>query len=272
MVCSSEEATRRTQPNPLLLRPMFTLSKFNKKAAPLEKIFKSAGLIIDDKSAAEYLQEVSKRGLTVEFADQLQNADLTKFTTFTEADAEVVGDPLFHISGVVAVDEELKTTRFNDTITINQRRDFITDWADYQNASYNLEIHALGGNDTIICNHTNDFYPEEVDPYMSLDVWGGEGIDSFVKTSLSYNGFSIWDMEEMETLTTHADYDHVTTQDYHEPGVGYTGKTYVTIRYADELGELMPGAHSVVIPEGTELVKLYDEANDLNKFIVMPEL
>ena len=94
--------------NPLSLRPMFTLSKFNKKAAPLEAVLKKAGLTVDDKSAAEYLQEVSERGLTLEFIEQFQNADLTKFTTFTEADAVVVGDPLFHISGEVRIEEELK--------------------------------------------------------------------------------------------------------------------------------------------------------------------
>ena len=245
---------------------MFTLSKFNKKAAPLEKILKSAGLTVDDKSAAEYLQELSERGLTVEFADELQNADLTKLTTFTEADAEVVGDPLFHISGVVAVDEELKTTRFNDTITINQRQDFITDCADYQNTSYNLEIHALAGNDTIICNHTNDFYPEEVDPYMSLNVWGGEGIDSFVKTTLSYNGINVQDAELTETLTTHADYDHMLYESNHD------GRTRAVIRAQDESGDFIDGGHSMIIPAGTELMKLYDEENDVNKFIVMPEL
>ena len=247
---------------------MFTLSKFNKKAAPLEAILKKAGLTVGDKSTAEYLQEVSERGLTLEFIEQLQNVDLTKFTTFTEADAEVVGEPLFHISGEVRIEEELKTTKFGDTITINQREQHPEGDPTY----YHLDVHSLEGNDTIIYNHTNEFYVDEQGPSMWLDVWGGEGIDSFVKTSLSYNGFSIWDMEQMETLTTHAHYDHMSTQPYHEPGVGYTGKTYVTIRYADESGELMPGGHGMVIPEGTELVKFYDEATDLNKFIVMPEL
>ncbi len=272
MVCASEEKHHRPQANPLPLRPMFTLSKFNKKAASLEAILKKAGLTVDDKSAAEYLQEVSERGLTLEFIEQFQNADLTKFTTFTEADAEVVGDPLFHISGVVRVDEELKTTRFGDTITINQRVDYETDWPRYQNTGYHLEVHSLEGNDTIIYNHTNELHVQEDDPYMFLDVFGGPGIDSFVKTSLSYNAFKIWDMEKMETLTTHADYDHMFYQDYYEPGVGYTGKTYVTIRYANEHGTLQDGAHGMVIPEDTYLLKLYDEENDLNKFIVMPEL
>ena len=247
---------------------MFTLSKFNKKAAPLEAVLKKAGLTVDDKSAAEYLQEVSERGLTLEFIQQFQNADLTKFTTFTEADAEVVGEPLFHISGEVRIEEELKTTKFGDTITINQREQHPEGDPTY----YHLDVHSLEGNDTIIYNHTNEFYIHEEGPSMWLDVWGGPGIDSFEKTSLSYNAFKIWDMEERETLTTHADYDHMFYQDYHEPGVGYTGKTYVTIRYADESGELMPGAHGVVIPDGTHLLKLYDEENDLNKFIVMPEL
>ena len=179
-----------------------------------------------------------------------------------------LGDPLFHISGTVRINEELKTTKLSDTITINQRVQHPEGDPTY----YNLELHSLEGNDTIIYNHTNEFYVNEQGPSMWLDVWGGEGVDSFVKTSLSYNGFSIWDMEQMETLTTHADYDHMFTQAYHEPGVGYTGKTYVYIRYADESGELMPGAHSAVIPDGTELIKFYDEVNDLNKFVVMPEL
>ena len=222
---------------------------------------------MDDKSAAEYLQEVSERGLTLEFIEQFQNADLTKFTTFTEADAEVVGDPLFHISGEVRIEEELKTTKFGDTITINQREQHPEGDPTY----YHLDVHSLEGNDTIIYNHTNEFYRHDEGPSMWLDVWGGEGIDSFVKTSISYNGINVRDSELQETLTTHADYDHMFTQDYYEGGVN-TGKTYVTIRYADESGELMPGAHSAVIPEGTELIKLYDEVNDLNKFIVMPEL
>ena len=222
---------------------------------------------MDDKSAAEYLQEVSERGLTLEFIEQFQNADLTKFTTFTEADAEVVGEPSVHVTGTVSVEEELNTTRFGDTITINQREPYEGNESTY----YNLEINSLEGNDTIIYNHTNEFYLDEQGPSMWLDVWGGPGIDSFVKTSVSYNGINVRDSELQETLTTHADYDHMFSEPVYEGGVR-TGETRVVIRALDESGDLVDGWHSMVIPQGTELMKLYDEVNDLNKFIVMPEL
>jgi len=151
--------------------------------------------------------------------------------------------------GQVFIDERIDGSWRNETIEINQK----VSYRGHDVTHYDLSIFAGGGRDTIIINHENTHRrprcrTDEAVYRSSVEVRGGEGIDTFIDNSQRTQiaggvGFQIKDMEIGEKLITHPE-----NNEYMRSEEWNNGKTKYSIGATP-----YSGFHTVVVDEGAKL-------------------
>ena len=224
----------------------FTFSKFDAKAPSIFESLEKAGFKLPEKTA-DYLKEVSQKGLfSLRIRDLEPSFDKVQ-TVFDESDAEHLSDNASQAG--VLVSENIQGSLLSDTITINPR----DAWGVHEHVHYWTVVEAHGGNDTIINSH------EHRDGALNqmVRVIGGAGVDSFVSLSGGEESqMSILDMEAGETITVAPEFNVVTE--------GYTD----TFHIANAAGEIK--IWSANVPEDHTFIQLFDQSGN-NVFVCVPE-
>lgn len=152
--------------------------------------------------------------------------------------------------GTILISETLEGTDFSEEIVIGQRPDF----RGHDQAIYVTSIRAVGGNDTIIGDHSG------YSPVSSIEVWGEDGIDHFVSTQCNGSLFQIQDMEVGETFTTHEDFYRLKLISETESGRKVYGVAC----------DLYNMGHGMTVDPGTTILQTLDSDGN-HVYICVPE-